>query len=182
MGSIIIAMPNLENAGRINDILRSNGMGADVLCTLGSEVLQAAGDRDSGVVITVGKLRDMGYLELSEYLPSYFEVLVLSKENDVDTSSGRIIRLGNPFRPMDLVNSVDLILHKVYKRLKRERDTSKLRSADDKQLIDRAKQVLMERNSMTEPEAFRYVQKYSMDSGLKMMDAARIILELNCER
>ena len=38
--------------------------------------------------------------------------------------------------------------------------------------------VLMERNHMTEEEAFRYIQKSSMDSGTNMVETAQMILML----
>ena len=50
------------------------------------------------------------------------------------------------------------------------------RSDAEKKLIDDAKRLLMERNDMTEPEAFRYLQKTSMDTGRGMTDTAEMIL------
>jgi len=38
--------------------------------------------------------------------------------------------------------------------------------------------LLMERNHMTEQEAFRYIQKSSMDSGTNMVETAQMILLL----
>ena len=47
---------------------------------------------------------------------------------------------------------------------------------EEKQIIDQAKAVLMERNGMSEPEAFRYLQKTSMDCGRSMVESAQMIL------
>ena len=44
--------------------------------------------------------------------------------------------------------------------------------------INNAKWLLMERNHMTEQEAFRYIQKSSMDSGTNMVETAQMILLL----
>jgi len=44
-------------------------------------------------------------------------------------------------------------------------------------LICRAKAVLMEVNLMSEAEAHRFLQKYSMDTGLRLAETARLILE-----
>ena len=38
--------------------------------------------------------------------------------------------------------------------------------------------MLMERNGLTEEEAFRYIQKNSMDFGRKMVESAQMILSL----
>ena len=45
-------------------------------------------------------------------------------------------------------------------------------------IINNAKWLLMERNHMTEQEAFRYIQKSSMDSGTNMVETAQMILLL----
>ena len=47
------------------------------------------------------------------------------------------------------------------------------------QIIEKAKLVLMDRNGMTEPEAFRYIQKVSMDTGRKSVETAEMILITN---
>lgn len=44
-------------------------------------------------------------------------------------------------------------------------------------LIRRAKELLMEVNRMSEAEAHRFLQKRSMDTGAKLADTARLVLE-----
>ena len=43
---------------------------------------------------------------------------------------------------------------------------------------DQAKKLLMDRNAMTEPEAFRYIQKTSMDTGRSLVESAQMVLTL----
>ena len=45
--------------------------------------------------------------------------------------------------------------------------------------IDKAKAVLMEKRGMSEPEAYRYIQKSSMDNSNSMVETAQMILLLN---
>ena len=52
-------------------------------------------------------------------------------------------------------------------------------SPEEKKILDKAKAILMERNGMTEPEAFRYIQKTSMDTGRTSVETAEMILFLN---
>ena len=47
---------------------------------------------------------------------------------------------------------------------------------DEKQVIESAKNILIERNHFTEPQAHRFIQKKSMDMGRKMVETALIIL------
>ena len=49
---------------------------------------------------------------------------------------------------------------------------------NDKELIAKAKEVLMERNHMEEEEAHRYLQKCSMESGTGLVESAQMVLTL----
>jgi response regulator NasT len=51
------------------------------------------------------------------------------------------------------------------------------RSSEDKQMIAKAKELLMSRNCMTEEQAHRFIQKRSMDTGAKMIQTALKILD-----
>ncbi len=58
----------------------------------------------------------------------------------------------------------------------------KKRTQQEQNYIDNAKRVLMERNNMTEPEAFRYIQKCSMDSGINMVESAQMVLIMEYDK
>ncbi len=51
------------------------------------------------------------------------------------------------------------------------------RNEEERALVEAAKQLLMERNGMTEEQAHRYIQKQSMDTGARMTQTARLILD-----
>ena len=57
-----------------------------------------------------------------------------------------------------------------------DKSARKKRSRQEQKAIDHAKSILMERKSMSEKEAFRYLQKSSMDSGRNMVETAQMIL------
>ena len=58
------------------------------------------------------------------------------------------------------------------------REKPKERSGEEISLIHEAKYLLMDRNHMTEDEAYRYIQKCSMDSGTKMAETAQMVLTM----
>ena len=45
--------------------------------------------------------------------------------------------------------------------------------------ITKAKELLMERHHMSEPEAHKYLQKCAMNSGTTMLEAAEMVISLN---
>ena len=50
------------------------------------------------------------------------------------------------------------------------------RSSGEKELVARAKALLMRELSLSEPEAYRLLQKRSMATGMRMADTARNVL------
>ena len=52
------------------------------------------------------------------------------------------------------------------------------RSQKETRIITKAKELLMERNGMSESEAHRYIQKCSMDSGTNMVETAQMVISL----
>ena len=51
------------------------------------------------------------------------------------------------------------------------------RSCRDQAIIDRAKRILVERNGITEEQAHHFLQKESMESGIKLVQAALLIAD-----
>lgn len=183
MGSILIVMPKTEDAGRIAKMVQSSGYAPETeICTTGAEALRTSHDRDYGVVICTKKMRDMSYSELAGYLPSYFGMIVLTSDLSLETFSDHVVKLSLPVKRIDLMSTVEMLLEEFYRqRKKKKRQTPTKRKEEDKQIIDKAKQLLMERNGMSEPEAFRYIQKNSMDCGRNMVETAQMILTMNSE-
>ena len=59
-----------------------------------------------------------------------------------------------------------------------EAEVSKAQQAlEDRKLIEQAKGILMTATGLTEPEAFRRIQRAARDRNLKLADVARRILE-----
>lgn len=178
MGSIIIALPNLENAKHISSILKQRGLDTAALCTSGSNALSKVHQLDCGVVICGRRLSDMHYTQLAEYLPDYFEMLLITSKNGAGDGMPGVMMLGAPFRASELIGTVEMMLTQLERRLKKQKSNAKKRTEQEQNYINNAKWVLMERNQMTEQEAFRYIQKCSMDSGTNMVETAQMILLL----
>ena len=62
---------------------------------------------------------------------------------------------------------------------KKQTEAPRVRNAQDEAIIKRAKQLLIERNNMTEDEAHRYLLKRSMDNSVSLVETAQILLALS---
>lgn len=178
MGSIIIVLPKIEDAKHIRDMLNRRGLTTAALCTTASMVLANVHQMDSGVVICSYRLPDMHYSQLAEYLPEYFEMLLLTSAAEVGNCPVGMMSLTYPIKPHDLADTVEMMLAQQERRIRRKKTLPKKRTEREQNYINNAKWVLMERNNMTEQEAFRYIQKCSMDSGTNMVETAQMILLL----
>ena len=180
MGSIIIAMPKYDDAERIAGYLKESDIWEPVrICRKGSDVLLAAENEDVDAVICTKRLSDMGYEELSAYLPVRVNMLLMTSDAGLLPFSSSITKLLLPFRKKDLVATVKMILPQNSSYTEKRKKPP--RSKEEQELIEKAKGILMNNNEMSEPEAFRYIQKSSMDYGRTLLETAAMIIALNEE-
>ena len=83
-----------------------------------------------------------------------------------------------PLKAGDLVNTVSMILSQIERRWKKDKKKPKQRSWKEQNYISNAKMMLMQRNHLNEEDAYRYIQKSSMDSGTNMVETAQMLLML----
>ena len=168
MSSVIVAMPRIEDARKIGETLKSRGMQSIEICTTGDGVLSKVHQLDSGVVICARSLKDMYCNQILDNLPDYFEILLITSKEGLEQCPPDVVTITMPFR----------VAMQLERRIRKERKKPKKRSREEQECIDEAKRILMERNNMTEAEAFRYIQKCSMDSCTNMVETAQMILML----
>jgi len=180
MGTILVAMPRIEDSNHLVDMLRSQGMLFDIeVCQTASEILRISNERDYGVVLCTKSLKDMSSLEMAEYLPELFGAVILTKDMAMDTYSDRIMKITMPFKPHELISTIEMMTSFFERRIRKKKNAPVKRSSVQDKIVTDAKALLMERNGMSEPEAFRYIQKSSMDTGRSMVESAQMILMLN---
>lgn len=181
MGSIIVAMPKMETAKKISEMLKSRGMQAIEICTTGSGILSRVHQLDSGIVICARKFTDMYCREIADSLPEYFEMLILTSKEGLALCPPDIVTITMPVHSSDLLSTIEMMLMQLERKIRKARKKPGMRSSEEQACIDKAKKLLMERNNMTEPEAFRYIQKCSMDSSTNIVETAQMILLLQID-
>jgi two-component system, response regulator PdtaR len=91
---------------------------------------------------------------------------------------GAMAFLVKPFTPQDLMPAIEIALSRHQQLIALETEVSDLgERLETRKLVERAKSVLSEKMKLTEPEAFRWIQKASMDRRLSMADVARTVLD-----
>ncbi len=91
--------------------------------------------------------------------------------------AGAMAYVVKPFTSDTLVPAVEIALSRHAERTLLEAEVSGLQEQlDTRKAVDRAKSVLQEQLSLTEPEAFRWIQKTAMDLRLSMRQVAEGVL------
>jgi AmiR/NasT family two-component response regulator len=91
---------------------------------------------------------------------------------------GAMAFLVKPFSPQDLLPAIEIALSRHSQLVALESEIQDLgERLEARKLVERAKAVLSEKMKLTEPEAFRWIQKASMDRRLSMADVSRTVLD-----
>lgn len=179
MINIIIALPKIEDARGIRSILLKNGFNVTGVCTTGAQVLSQIDGLADGIIICGYKLHDMMYSELHDCLPAGFDMLLMASQRAMnDCLDNNIVCLSMPFKVHDLTGTVSMMSQTISRRQKKAKQKPKERNAEETKLIKEAKELLMSRNNMTEEEAYRYLQKCSMDSSTSLVETAQMALAM----
>lgn len=177
--NIVVAFSKRENAVNIRNILARSGVEVSAVCLTGAKVLQHAEMWSPGIVICGSRLQDMPYTELKELLPDGFDILLIaSSDRWIGSLPEGIVGLPSPLKVYDLINTLEMMCQAQESRRKKRRQTAGRRSSGERQIIEKAKALLMERNSMSEEEAHRYLQRTSMESGRNMTETAQMVLSV----
>jgi response regulator NasT len=97
---------------------------------------------------------------------------VESRAKDLD-----IVCLVRPISRALLLNTVELLIKSRIRIQKLEAELHEMKiNLETRSLIDKAKELLMNKSGFSEQEAYRKIQKQSMDTGVAMKEVARIIV------
>ena len=92
--------------------------------------------------------------------------------------AGAMAYVVKPFSPSDLLPAVEIAVSRQAEILTLEDEIADLSERfETRKIVARAKGLLMERMGMSEPEAFRWIQKTSMDRRLSMREVADAVID-----
>ena len=176
--SIVIALPKLEDAKKIRALLQKHGYVVAAVCNTGAHALESLSSLECGVLICGYHLTDMYYRDVLEYMPKGFELLLVASPKVVNEAPRSIMAMDLPLKVQDFLQTLNVLINQIERRWKREHKKPRVRSEKEKNYISNAKMMLMQKNQISEEEAFRYIQKCSMDTGTNMVETAQMLLML----
>lgn len=94
------------------------------------------------------------------------------------SDAGAMAYLVKPFTKNDLMPAIEIALSRHEQIVALEQEVAGLAGRlEIRKLVDRAKGCLQTKFGMSEPEAFRWIQKASMDRRMTMKEVAQVIIE-----
>ncbi len=92
--------------------------------------------------------------------------------------AGAMAYLVKPFARHELVPAIELAVSRFAEKRAQEDEVATLSERlETRKVVDRAKGLLMTRQQMTEPEAFRWIQRTAMDRRTTMKAVAEAVVE-----
>jgi response regulator NasT len=168
----------------IVETLREHGFDVIAEAADGEQAVNLVNEHKPDLLVMDIKMPNMDGITAAEKLAATKTPIVLltafSQKELVDRASeaGAMAYVVKPFTPNDLLPAIEIALSRHAQLTALEAEVADLNERfETRKLVDRAKGLLNEKMNLTEPEAFRWIQKASMDRRLTMQEVAVTVIE-----
>jgi len=169
----------------IVETLREAGFDVVAEASDGEQAVALATEHRPDIIVMDIKMPNMDGIEAAEKIQELRIPVVLltafSQKELVEraTEAGAMAYVVKPFSPSDLLPAIEIALSRHAQIGVLEEEISDLKERlETRKLVDRAKGLLISKNLVKdEPDAFRWIQKSSMDRRLTMAQVAKTVIE-----
>src|SRR5487761_1596203 len=167
----------------------------EMLEEVGYEVAGETGDGETAVKLAVDQRPDLVILDVkmpvldglsaaeqiaSQRLAPVVILTAFSQRELVERArdAGAMAYLVKPFTKADLVPAIEMAVSRFQEARALEVEVDSLRDRlEVRKLLDRAKGLLQAEHGLSEPDAFRWIQKTSMDRRVSMREVAQAVID-----
>lgn len=183
---ITVAVPKEQTAEKIKYALQHNGYSVADVCISANEMLRKVRFNPPDILLINFDMPDMTGLEAARIVgdENLCSIILLLTSEQREYCIGLIedydiTMFQKPVSRVALLSTIDAVTQSRFRMRKLNQELFTLKKGmEDRKLIERAKGILMRKKSISEAEAYRRIQKMSMDSRVSMKDIAKRIIEL----
>ena len=169
----------------IVETLREGGYDVVGEASNGEECVKLARELKPDVVVTDVKMPIMDGITAAEViakerLAPVVLLTAFSQRELVERArdAGAMAYVVKPFTPADLLPAVEIAASRFIEIRALEHEIADITERmETRKRVERAKGLLMEKMQLNEPEAFRWIQKTSMDRRLTMREVAEAVID-----
>ena len=175
-----------ESLIRMDIVETLRDQGFDVVGEAGDglKAIELAKELKPDLIVMDIKMPDLDGLSAAEQIAQLrIPVVFLTAFNQQElvtraSEVGAMAFLVKPFSPEDLLPAIEVALSRHQQLTQLESEVSDLTERlETRKLVERAKGVLGVQMGLSEPDAFRWIQKAAMDRRIGMVDVAKTILD-----
>jgi len=167
------------------EMLREEGYDVAGEAADGEEAIKLATELDPDLVILDVKMPKVDGIEAAQHIAGnrIAPVVILTAFSQRDLverarDAGAMAYLVKPFAKRDLVPAIELAMSRFSELAALEQEVAGLTERlETRKTVERAKGILMTKQGLSEPEAFRWVQRTAMDRRTTMKAVAEAVIE-----
>lgn len=169
----------------LKEMLEEEGYDVVAEAADGEAAIRLAQERDPDLVIMDIKMPGVDGLTAAERIidDDLGAVLILTAFSQSDlvrraAEAGAMAYLVKPFQKSDLLPAIEVALARYSQLSQVKRESESLQDQlETRKVVDRAKGRLIDRDGMSEADAFRHLQKRAMDQRRPMREIAQEVLD-----
>jgi len=183
---ICLAFSQIEEMKKVKTFLAHQGFEIIDESTDGSSAIRRIRTLHPDLIIADSNLPGISGIRIAEIaeedgiapvivITSMGSSLWINQEN-----TNGIIYLQRPITKAALLQTIQLALISYQKVMNLKKEIQKLKETlEDRKLIEKAKGIVMQKYNLSENEAYRLIQKMSMNKGIPLRELAKAILLAN---
>ena len=165
------------------EMLRESGYDVVAEATNGEEAIALASELKPDLAILDVKMPKMDGISAAEVIVKTSPVLMLtafSQKELVERAldAGVMAYVVKPFTIDDLIPAIEIATARYQQMIALQAEISDLTERlETRKIIDRAKGLLMQAMNLSEPEAFKWIQRTAMDKRVSMKAVAEAVID-----
>jgi len=183
---VLICIRNPDTLAQIKSLLAGHGYNETLACSTASQALRIADTMDIDIAILGWSFIDGNALFLAHDLQQKWSCSVLILVPEAQESYARqhtsgnedMICLTKPVRGSLLLQTLEMMNRYRSRVTALQQDVVKLqKDLERRSIAEKAKVLLMKKENMTEAQAWKYLQKTSMNQGKPLAEVAKEIID-----